>query len=100
VEAVESETPSKTRKPRSASASTASFATQNGSAAISLAGEAEHTASEQNNGGGAPQHATGAAKYRHPENLDLTWSGRGRRPTWIRDALEAGRQLTDFEIPS
>lgn len=94
----ENETPRKTRKPRGATASTASFATRNGSAAVSPAGEAEHKATEQNNDGRAPQPATGAVKYRHPETPDLTWSGRGRRPTWIRDALEAGGQLTDFEV--
>ena len=37
------------------------------------------------------------AKYRHPENPDLTWSGRGRRPAWIREAVGAGRALSDFE---
>lgn len=30
-------------------------------------------------------------KYRHPENPDVTWSGRGRRPTWFVEALEAGK---------
>lgn len=39
-----------------------------------------------------------APKYRHPENPELTWSGRGRRPGWIRDAVGAGRSLSDFEI--
>lgn len=32
-----------------------------------------------------------AAKYRHPENPALTWSGRGRRPHWFIAALAAGR---------
>lgn len=26
-------------------------------------------------------------KYRHPENSELTWSGRGKQPFWLRDAL-------------
>jgi hypothetical protein len=39
-----------------------------------------------------------APKYRHPEKPDLTWSGRGRRPAWVRDAMEAGRAFSDFEI--
>ena len=30
------------------------------------------------------------AKFRHPENPDLTWSGRGRQPTWFKEAIEAG----------
>ena len=26
-----------------------------------------------------------AAKYRHPENSALTWTGRGRSPIWVAD---------------
>lgn len=26
-----------------------------------------------------------AAKYRHPENSSLTWTGRGRSPIWVAD---------------
>lgn len=38
------------------------------------------------------------AKYRHPENPALTWTGRGRRPNWISAALEQGRALEDMAI--
>lgn len=31
------------------------------------------------------------AKYRHPENPEVTWSGRGRQPGWFRAAIEAGK---------
>jgi DNA-binding protein H-NS len=34
--------------------------------------------------------ATGP-KYRHPDNPEITWSGKGRRPRWFLAALEAGR---------
>ena len=37
-------------------------------------------------------------RYRHPENAELTWSGRGRKPSWIVEALEAGKSLDDFAI--
>ncbi|TRD17296.1 H-NS family nucleoid-associated regulatory protein [Palleronia caenipelagi] len=37
-------------------------------------------------------------KYRHPENPSLTWSGRGRKPRWIAEALESGQSLDDFLI--
>jgi len=37
-------------------------------------------------------------KYRHPENPDLTWSGRGRQPQWFKDAIEAGARPEDFLI--
>ena len=39
-----------------------------------------------------------AAKYRHPENPALTWSGRGRKPQWFVDALEAGKTASDLAI--
>ncbi len=37
-----------------------------------------------------------AAKYRHPDNPGLTWSGRGKRPTWVNEALAAGKTLDDL----
>lgn len=37
-------------------------------------------------------------KYRHPENPSLTWSGRGRQPAWIKEAVEAGKPLDEFLI--
>lgn len=39
-----------------------------------------------------------AAKYRHPENPALTWSGRGRKPQWFVDALTAGKTADDLEV--
>lgn len=38
------------------------------------------------------------AKYAHPENPSLTWSGRGRQPQWYKDALAAGKSAYDLEI--
>jgi DNA-binding protein H-NS len=37
-------------------------------------------------------------KYRHPENPALTWSGRGRKPQWFVEALEAVKTAEDMEI--
>ncbi len=42
--------------------------------------------------------APAAAKYRHPENPALTWSGRGRKPQWFVDALAAGKSKDDLAI--
>lgn len=39
-----------------------------------------------------------AAKYRNPENPEQTWSGRGRKPQWIHDALTSGADISDLEI--
>lgn len=45
-------------------------------------------------GAGKPAKTAAPAKYRHPENSDLTWSGRGRRPSWLRDVDD----LSAYEI--
>ena len=37
-------------------------------------------------------------KYKHPENPEVTWSGRGRQPGWIKDALARGQSLDAFQI--
>ncbi len=29
-----------------------------------------------------------------------TWAGRGRRPTWLNEALERGHTLENFKVPS
>jgi len=35
-------------------------------------------------------------KYRHPQNPDLTWCGKGRRPLWMNKVLEEGHTLADL----
>lgn len=45
-----------------------------------------------------PKRAPAPAKYRHPENPALTWSGRGRKPLWFVEALEAGKTAEDMAI--
>lgn len=39
-----------------------------------------------------------APKYAHPENPSVTWSGRGRKPGWVVEALAAGKSLDDLAI--
>jgi len=36
-------------------------------------------------------------KYRNPDTGD-TWTGRGKSPKWLAEALENGKALEDFEI--
>ncbi|HVR51841.1 MAG TPA: H-NS histone family protein [Pseudorhodoferax sp.] len=38
-----------------------------------------------------------AVKYRNPATGD-DWKGRGPRPRWLREALNAGRQLEEFLV--
>ena len=42
--------------------------------------------------------APAAAKYRHPKNAALTWSGRGRKPQWFADHINAGKDPTDLAV--
>ena len=37
-------------------------------------------------------------KYRHPANPVLTWSGRGKRPAWVNEALAAGMSMDDLAV--
>ncbi len=39
-----------------------------------------------------------APKYRNPDDYDQTWSGRGKRPHWFKNALAAGRNERDLLI--
>lgn len=41
--------------------------------------------------------ADGAVKYRDPDNQFNVWSGRGRKPEWVRKALEKGVKLDDLK---
>lgn len=37
-------------------------------------------------------------KYRNPKNPVQTWSGRGRQPVWIKEALQDGHSLDEYAI--
>lgn len=38
------------------------------------------------------------AKYRNPENPEQTWTGRGRKPQWLVDAVAEGADLSSFAV--
>lgn len=42
--------------------------------------------------------AASPAKYAHPENPSLTWSGRGRQPAWFKEAVEGGKAADDLLV--
>lgn len=44
---------------------------------------------------GKPQ---GLPKYRHPENPALTWTGKGRKPDWFKEAVENGMSEEQLKI--
>jgi DNA-binding protein H-NS len=38
-----------------------------------------------------------AAKYFHPDDPSIGWSGHGRRPQWVLNWLNEGKALSDLE---
>jgi len=38
-----------------------------------------------------------AAQYQNPKNAAEQWTGRGRKPRWIVEAIEGGAKLEDFK---
>lgn len=51
-------------------------------------------------GGGrtAGKRSKAPPKYCNPANPEQTWSGMGRKPKWIHEALAKGTDLSDLEI--
>jgi DNA-binding protein H-NS len=41
---------------------------------------------------------TVAAKYRHPSDPSLAWTGRGKKPRWVGEWLAQGKTLADLAI--
>jgi DNA-binding protein H-NS len=39
-----------------------------------------------------------AVKYRHPDNRDLSWTGRGRQPKWVVAYIESGGTIEDLLV--
>ena len=39
-----------------------------------------------------------APKYKNPTNSAETWTGRGRQPLWVVDALKGGKSLENLLI--
>ncbi|GLQ30959.1 H-NS histone family protein [Litoribrevibacter albus] len=39
-----------------------------------------------------------APKYQNPKNNSETWTGRGRKPKWVEQALSEGKSLSSLEI--
>ena len=47
---------------------------------------------------GTKSATKGTAIYRHPKRPNLTWTGRGRQPAWIREAEQEGLCLLDLHV--
>jgi DNA-binding protein H-NS len=44
------------------------------------------------------RHPAVPPKFRNPAAPHQTWSGRGKRPHWVTDLLNAGMSTRDFQI--
>ena len=40
----------------------------------------------------------GQAKYRNPKDSSQTWTGRGRKPNWLVDAVKKGAKIESLAI--
>ena len=49
----------------------------------------------------APKKArkNGARRYQDPGNPSNIYGGKGKKPLWLVQALESGRQLEEFAVP-
>lgn len=64
-----------------------------------LFGSSDHTTALSKASTKSRAGAKVAPKYRDPDALDQTWSGRGLKPVWLRDALsQRGAKIEDFLI--
>ncbi|QSA98230.1 H-NS family nucleoid-associated regulatory protein [Methylococcus sp. EFPC2] len=51
--------------------------------------------------GGKPASRKGGrvpVKYRNPANPADKWTGRGMKPKWLRELIDQGRNLEEFEV--
>ncbi|HRD67330.1 MAG TPA: H-NS histone family protein [Candidatus Competibacter sp.] len=48
---------------------------------------------------GRKRRSSGKPKYRNPANPEQTWTGHGKKPGWLRQAIEGGAKQEDFRIP-
>ena len=85
---------SQDRKRREAMAAMERVAKEHGFKLSELVGEGKSAK------GGKPGagKSTAPAKYANPDDPQQMWSGLGRRPSWVREALNSGRSLGNLAI--
>ena len=44
------------------------------------------------------KRGSSGVKYRNPKDTSQTWTGRGRKPNWLVDALKKGAKIDSFAI--
>ena len=46
----------------------------------------------------ATKGSTVPVRYRHPDNPELKWTGRGHQPKWVREWVASGKSIDDLRI--
>lgn len=49
-------------------------------------------------GGIKPAKTKVAVQYRNPNDASQEWTGRGRQPKWVKEALDAGKTLDTLRV--
>lgn len=47
---------------------------------------------------GGTKGSKGAPKFANPGDPSQTWTGRGRKPNWVIEALDSGKSLEDLAL--
>ena len=47
---------------------------------------------------GGTKGSKGAPRYANPADPSQTWTGRGRKPNWVNDALAKGMSIDDLAL--
>ncbi|MDA7426451.1 H-NS histone family protein [Thalassococcus lentus] len=48
--------------------------------------------------GATVKGSKGAPKFANPADASQTWTGRGRKPNWVVEALKSGKSLEDLAL--
>jgi DNA-binding protein H-NS len=49
-------------------------------------------------GGARAKTGTVAPRYRNPADASQQWTGRGRQPQWVKDWLDAGKDIAGLKL--
>lgn len=63
-----------------------------------LAAESGFSIGELFGGKKGAKKSAGIAMFRNPKDVTQTWTGRGRKPNWLVDALKKGGKMDSFAI--
>ncbi len=56
------------------------------------------TLSDLVGGSASKTRAKAKVRYQHPADAGKTWSGRGRKPMWVKEWEAAGRSLNELSV--